>query len=249
MVLKLRNTPGRPSALGSQGGGGYSRQGSDTSISYGYALSPSNNGADNSSVSSMGSSYSYGGNQDASHQRNSTPLSPSFFGSESTRKATNPYGFRQQRKSPAIRTMLYCIAIAGAAYYVITSSYSLRSKESKLQQMMSDYHVLHHKVRETSSALDAANKVNHELEDKTRKLDKANGTLKRELEKKKNNAISKATGINAAMLEDDEGDKVKKMGKEEITTLLMTRQEAMKSRISTLQTKIQEISRREAIDK
>ena len=51
------------------------------------------------------------------------------------------------------------------------------------------------------------------------------------------------------MLEDDEGDKVKKMGKEEITTLLMTRQEAMKSRISTLQTKIQEISRREAIDK
>ena len=203
MVLKLRNTPGRPSALGSQGGGGYSRQGSDTSISYGYALSPSNNGADNSSVSSMGSSYSYGGNQDASHQRNSTPLSPSFFGSESTRKATNPYGFRQQRKSPAIRTMLYCIAIAGAAYYVITSSYLLRSKESKLQQMMSDYHVLHHKVRETSSALDAANKVNHELEDKTRKLDKANGTLKRELEKKKNNAISKATGIDAAMLEDD----------------------------------------------
>ena len=145
--------------------------------------------------------------------------------------------------------MLYCIAIAGTAYYVITSSYSLRSKESKLQQMMSDYHVLHHKVRETSSALDAANKVNHELEDKTRKLDKANGTLKRELEKKKNNAISKATGINAAMLEDDEGDEVKKMGKEEITTLLMTRQEAMKSRISTLQTKIQEISRREAIDK
>ena len=115
--------------------------------------------------------------------------------------------------------------------------------------MMSDYHVLHHKVRETSSALDAANKVNHELEDKTRKLDKANGTLKRELEKKKNNAISKATGIDAAMLEDDEGDEVKKMGKEEITTLLMTRQEAMKSRISTLQTKIQEISRREAIDK
>ena len=53
--------------------------------------------------------------------------------------------------------------------------------------------------------------------------------------------------ISPALLgKDGDDDTLKGLQAEEITQLLIRRQDAMKGRIGTLQTKIQEISRREA---
>lgn len=112
--------------------------------------------------------------------------------------------------------------------------------------MRNDYHILHHKVRETQNALSSANKVNHDLEDRSKALEKTNSQLQSELEATKKQKIADATGVNPALLSGDAADDLDGLGSDEIANLLMRRQDAMKSRIGTLQAKIQEISRREA---
>ena len=154
--------------------------------------------------------------------------------------------------------VLYIATILSCGYLTLVTSHRLSAKEARLTQMTSDYHILHHKVRETQSALQTANQVNHDLEDKSKQLSRTNDNLQKELdrmvEKAKTNHGGDGDGgsdaldaISPALLgKDGDDETLKGLQAEEITQLLIRRQDAMKGRIGTLQTKIQEISRREA---
>ena len=161
-------------------------------------------------------------------------------------------------------TVLYVATILSCGYLTVVTSRRLAAKEARLSQMKNDYHVLHHKVRETQSALQTANQINHDLEDKSKQLSRTNDSLQKELDRMvlENSNSNKKTGsdngdgtdgggaldaISPALLgKDGDDDTLKGLQAEEITQLLIRRQDAMKGRIGTLQTKIQEISRREA---
>ena len=154
--------------------------------------------------------------------------------------------------------VLYLTTILSCGYLTLVTSRRLSAKEARLTQMKNDYHILHHKVRETQSALQTANQINHDLEDKSKQLSRTNDNLQKELdrmvEKAKTNHGGDGDGggdaldaISTALLgKDGDDETLKGLQSEEITQLLIRRQDAMKGRIGTLQTKIQEISRREA---
>ena len=114
--------------------------------------------------------------------------------------------------------------------------------------MKNDYHVLHHKVRETQAALQTANQINHDLEDRSKALARQNDNLQKELDgMAKDSSSGGLESISPALLgKDGDDETLAGLQGEEITQLLIRRQDAMKGRIGTLQTKIQEISRREA---
>ena len=113
--------------------------------------------------------------------------------------------------------------------------------------MKNDYHVLHHKVRETQAALQAANQINHDLEDRSKALARQNDGLQKELDGMMSGGGAALESISPALLGRGGGDEtLAGLQGEEITQLLIRRQDAMRGRIGTLQTKIQEISRREA---
>lgn len=167
-----------------------------------------------------------------------SPSSPS----KGPRRASSSFSFVKN----TITTVLFYLTILGCGYFIVAASQKLSAKESRLKQMRNDYHILHHKVRETQNALQMANKVNHDLEDRSKQLEKTKGQLERELEASKKARVADATGVNPTLLSGDAADDLAGLGSDEITNLLMRRQDAMKGRITTLQTKIQEISRREA---
>ena len=191
-----------------------------------------------------------------------------FFNNSSTtlqdrRLSSSPSkGPRRHHNNSNLRStllaVLYLTTILSCGYLTLVTSRRLSAKEARLTQMKNDYHILHHKVRETQSALQTANQINHDLEDKSKQLSRTNDNLQKELdrmvEKAKTNHGGDGDGggdaldaISPALLgKDGDDETLKGLQAEEITQLLIRRQDAMKGRIGTLQTKIQEISRREA---
>ena len=172
---------------------------------------------------------------------------------------------RSNASNPTLRStllaVLYVATILSCGYLTLVTSRRLAAKEARLTQMKNDYHILHHKVRETQSALQTANQINHDLEDKSKQLSRTNDNLQLELDRmvlensNKNKSGGRSGGngdgaldaISPALLgKDGDDETLKGLQAEEITQLLIRRQDAMKGRIGTLQTKIQEISRREA---
>ena len=186
----------------------------------------------------------------------------------SSSPSKGPRRHGSSNSSPTLRstllTVLYVATILSCGYLTLVTSRRLAAKEARLAQMKNDYHVLHHKVRETQSALQTANQINHDLEDKSKQLSRTNDSLQRELDRivveNSNNKKSGGGGggggrdgdggldaISPALLgKDGDDETLRGLQAEEITQLLIRRQDAMKGRIGTLQTKIQEISRREA---
>ena len=184
----------------------------------------------------------------------------------SSSPSKGPRRHGSSNSSPTLRstllTVLYVATILSCGYLTLVTSRRLAAKQARLAQMKNDYHVLHHKVRETQSALQTANQINHDLEDKSKQLSRTNDSLQRELDRimveNSNNKKSGGGGggrdgdggldaISPALLgKDGDDETLRGLQAEEIAQLLIRRQDAMKGRIGTLQTKIQEISRREA---
>ena len=150
---------------------------------------------------------------------------------------------------PALFAALYVVTILSCGYLTVVTGRRLADREARLSQMKNDYHILHHKVRETQSALQTANQINHDLEDRSKALTRTNDQLQQELDDLVQRGVKDAVdALDPARLlgRDEDDDSLQGLQAEEITSLLMRRQDAMKGRIGTLQTKIQQISRREA---
>ena len=251
----LHLSPVPPSA-----GGAYGRSQSVSAVSVGGALSPTFFGthtptptSKSSKRRSFWSSFAdfttgggrYGGSGSSIRGRR---LSSSPSKGPRRNHSNSP-------KAPLRSTLLavlYVAAILSCGYLTVVTSRQLAATKSRHAQMKNDYHVLHHKVRETQAALQAANQINHDLEDRSKALARQNDGLQKELDGMMVQDSSSGGGaalesISPALLGKGGGDEtLAGLRGEEITQLLIRRQDAMRGRIGTLQTKIQEISRREA---
>ena len=182
------------------------------------------------------------------------PLSPGFFGSPRNKSGHGGNGLSSYSSSGdhpknsengldkrSTTAILSGALILVVGYFIYSTSAQLREREAQLFQIKSDFHVMNHKVRETDIALDDAHSNNHKLEIKSRKLEKDNSKLQKELESAK-----QGMELGDVLLE---GKTMSGLAQDEINSLLIRRQSAMKSRIGLLQTQIQDISRREAVDR
>ena len=247
------------SPLPSNGGDAYGRSQSVSAVPVGGALSPTFFGthtptptSKSSKRRSFWSSFAdfttggggYGGSGSIQGRRLSS--------SPSKGPRRHPSNSPKAPLRSTLLAVLYVTAILSCGYLTVVSSRRLAAMKSRHAQMKSDYHVLHHKVRETQAALQTSNQINHDLEDRSKALARQNDGLQKELDGMMIQDNSSGGGaalesISPALLgKDGDDETLAGLQGEEITQLLIRRQDAMKGRIGTLQTKIQEISRREA---
>ena len=231
-------------------GGAYGRSQSVSAVPVGGALSPTFFGTHTPTPTKSGkrrslwssfADFTTGGGRYGSRSIQGRRLSSSP--SKGPRRHPNPNKTRS-----TLLSVLYVLVILSCGYLTVVTSRQLSAMKSRHAQMKNDYHVLHHKVRETQAALQTANQINHDLEDRSKALARQNDNLQKELDgMAKDSSSGGLESISPALLgKDGDDETLAGLQGEEITQLLIRRQDAMKGRIGTLQTKIQEISRREA---